>query len=132
VYGFPVTRTGLFKTGGFIREKINLYEQYREQPDDAIPPCSPGERWDRAAKYAVRKEGRKTAVKLFDEKEGAEKLAASLGAKHFVERRAGESVKCRHYCLCRSFCDFYRDHACHSEPAGFSGEGKEEPGKAAA
>ena len=39
VYGFPVTRTGLFKTGGFIREKIRAYEQYREQPDDAIPQC---------------------------------------------------------------------------------------------
>jgi hypothetical protein len=39
VYGFPVTRTNLFKIGGIIREKISTYEQYREQPDDAIPPC---------------------------------------------------------------------------------------------
>jgi hypothetical protein len=132
VYGFPVTRTGLFKTGGFIREKISAYEQYREQPDDAIPPCSPEERWERAAKFAVMKEGRKTAVKLFDNREGAETLASSLGAKHFVEHRVGESIKCRHYCLCRSFCDFYRDHAGTSPAARFFGDGKEGSGKVAA
>jgi hypothetical protein len=132
VYGFPVTRTGLFKIGGFIREKIRAYELYREQPDDAIPPCSSEERWERAAKFAVMKEGRKTAVKLFADAEGAEKLAASLGAKHFVEHRAGESIKCRHYCLCRSFCNFYRGHAGRSLSTDFSENEKKETGTAAA
>jgi hypothetical protein len=132
VYGFPVTRTGLFKTGGFIREKISAYEHYREQPDDAIPPCSPDERWERAAAFAVKKEGRKTAVKLFDNRDGAEKLAASLGKGHFVEHRTGESIKCRHYCLCRAFCNFYREQVPHSVPADVAGDGKKETGKAAA
>jgi hypothetical protein len=109
VYEFPVTAKGIFETGAFIRNKVGVYENYREAADDDIPPCNPEERWDRPSKYAVKKEGRKTAVRLFDAKEEAEQKAAELGVGHFVEHRPGESLKCRHYCLCCNFCNYYNE-----------------------
>jgi hypothetical protein len=107
LYEFPVTADKLFKTGVFIRAKVEEYTRYLECADDDIPPCPPEERWDRPSKFAVKKEGRKTAVRLFDLKEEAERKAAELGTGHFVEHRPGESIKCRHYCLCRNFCNYY-------------------------
>jgi hypothetical protein len=110
LYEFPVTQAELFKTGTFIRSRVGEYEKYLTAADDAIPPCSAKERWDRPAKFAVKKEGRKTAVKLFDDKEAAEQRVAELGKGHFLECRAGESIKCQSYCLCRQFCNFYQQN----------------------
>jgi hypothetical protein len=108
VYEFSVTAERLFKTGRFIRDKVREYEEYGKLGDDEIPPCLPEQRWEKAAVFAVRKEGRKTAVRLFEGQGEAEGKAAELGAGHFVEKRPGEAVKCRSYCLCREFCGFYR------------------------
>jgi hypothetical protein len=110
VYEFNVTPDRLFKTGQFIRDKAQEYEAYQKLDDDKIPPCLPEQRWDRPPVFAVKKEGRKTAVRLFDAQAEAEAKAAELGAGHFVETRPGESIKCRSYCLCCDFCDFYRQN----------------------
>jgi hypothetical protein len=107
VYEFNVTPDRLFKTGQFIRERVREYEAYQKLADDEIPPCTPEQRWDRPTVFAVKKESRKTAVRLFDGQAEAETKAAELGAGHFVEARPGESVKCRSYCLCCMFCNFY-------------------------
>jgi hypothetical protein len=108
VYEFNVTPEKLFNIGIFIRNKVREYETYKKLADDDIPPCLPEQRWDRPSVFAVRKEGRKTAVRLFDIEEEADKKAAELGVGHFVKKRPGESVKCRSYCLCSEFCNFYR------------------------
>jgi hypothetical protein len=55
------------------------------------------------------KNGLKRAVRLFDEREAADQLAEEKGAGHYVEHRSGEPVKCQSFCLCRDFCDFYRE-----------------------
>jgi hypothetical protein len=77
--------------------------------DDEIPSCNPEERWDKATKYAVKKEGRKTAIRLLDDKKAAESMAGELGKGHYVEPRPGESVKCQSFCLCCNFCNYYQD-----------------------
>jgi hypothetical protein len=41
VYEFPVTAQGLFKTGVFIKNRIEEYKRRLNLADDAIPPCSP-------------------------------------------------------------------------------------------
>jgi hypothetical protein len=110
VYEFAVTSEGLAEIEAFIKEKIAAYKQYREMPDDGIPPCSPEERWEKPTKYAVKKEGRKTAVRVLDTQDEAEKMSADLGKGHYIETRPGEQVRCQDYCLCCEYCDFYRDH----------------------
>jgi hypothetical protein len=110
VYEFPVTAENLFKISAFIRMKVDAYEHNSTLSDNDIPPCLPVERWDRPTKYAVKKEGRKTAVRLFDDEEAANELAAELGKAHYVEHRPGESVKCQSYCLCCDFCNYYQEN----------------------
>jgi hypothetical protein len=108
IYEFKVTPEKLFAIGTFIREKVREYEKYQKLDDDAIPPCLPEQRWDHPSVFAVRKEGRKTAVRLFDTLGEAEQKAAELGAGHSVENRPGESIRCQSYCLCCDFCDYYK------------------------
>ena len=110
VLDFPVTAGSLFKTGNYIRKKVSDYLRYRLTADDEIPPCLPSERWDRPSKYAVMKEGRKNAVKLFDDKKSADEKTAELGKGHFIEQRSGGSKKCQSYCLCCNFCNYYREN----------------------
>jgi hypothetical protein len=109
VYEFDVTFANLIKTDAFIRTKVREYLRCSALADDDIPPCTPEERWDKAARYAVKKTGRKTAVRLLEDREAAEKMAAELGKDHCVEVRPGESVKCQSFCLCCQFCNYYQD-----------------------
>jgi hypothetical protein len=115
VYEFQVTEENLAEIETYIKERIAIYKQYMELPDDEIPPCSDKERWSKESKYAVKKEGRKSAVRVFDTKDEADKLAADLGKGHSVEHRPGEQTKCLVYCLCKNFCNFYRENVADSE-----------------
>jgi hypothetical protein len=116
IYEFPVARKDLFKTGIFIENKVEEYKRCRQLTDNKIPPCSPAERWDRPPKYAVMKEGQKRAVRLFDRKEDADLLADTKGRNHYVDYRRGESIKCRSYCLCKRFCDYYQESVASASP----------------
>jgi len=110
VYEFDVTKEGLEEIEAYIRAKIAEYKRCKEMADDDIPPCSAKERWEKPTKYAVKKEGRKTAVRVLDSADEAEKMAADLGKGHSVEKRPGESVRCGEYCSCCEYCDFYRNN----------------------
>ena len=90
--------------------------QNADRKDDDIPECSPSERWTTPAKWAVMKEGRKTAVKLCDTEEEALNFISELEKeKHFVEERKGQDKKCSDYCPCAAFCSYYRQVALEGE-----------------
>jgi len=109
IYEFNVTEKLLEETEIFIKEKIYSFIECIELEDDDIPPCTPEERWDKPTKYAVMKEGRKTAIRVFESFEEAEALLKVLDMKHFIETRKGESVRCQDYCLCNQYCDYYKE-----------------------
>jgi len=108
VYEFDVTLSSLMKIDGFIKDRLREYESFIGLHDDHIPPCTPEERWDKSTTYAVMKPGRKSAVKLFDIADEANAYAKEKGSAFYVDTRKGESTKCRHYCLCRQFCNYYK------------------------
>jgi hypothetical protein len=111
VYEFDVTQERLWEIEAFIEERVKAYLETASMGDDEIPECSPDERWEEAPKYAVMKQGRKSAVKLFDAREPAEAMVDELGHdKHYLEERHGESKKCQGYCICCEFCHFYQNH----------------------
>ena len=108
VYEFDVTADDLAATEARIIAKVTEIENAYKLGDDDIEPCTLEERWADGEKYAVMKNGRKTAVKLFDNQQDAEAYAGELGNSHYVEHRPAVSRKCEDYCSCCDFCNFYK------------------------
>ena len=99
----------LEKTEAYIRERIELHREAKVKNDwgEDLPSCSEDERWLRGTTYAVKKEGRKTAVRVFDDEEQAKALAEEV--KGFVEIRKGEAVRCTgNFCGVNQWCKQYQ------------------------
>lgn len=103
----------------FVNDRVNLHQQARKLVDsgDLIPYCDDKERWLRGETWAVMKEGRKSAIKLHESKDEAERSAAQLGAGHRVEHRPGNPIRCSgNYCLVSQWCRQW-----HEESRGSAG-----------
>jgi hypothetical protein len=112
-----VNQERLWEIEVFIQKRVEEYLKSATLGDDDIPPCTAEERWDSPAKFAVKKEGRKTAVRVLDTREEAEQRIAELGNGHYVEARPGESKKCQSYCICCEFCNYYQENVKPQEAA---------------
>jgi hypothetical protein len=88
--------------------KVEAILKASELKDDDIAPCTKEQRWERGECFAVMKKGRKTALKRFSNEFEAEAMAAA-SPDLYVEHRPGVSVKCEDYCLCKAYCNYYRD-----------------------
>ena len=116
IYEFDPTEDELTHIEAYIKEKVFEVSANAEKPDDEIAECSPEQRWSTPTKWAVMKEGRKTAVKVCDTEEEALNFIDELEKdkdKHFVEERKGVDKKCEDYCPCAAFCSYYK--AMHQE-----------------
>lgn len=107
VHTVKVTEEALKEIEAFINLKVRQFEVAETLVDEKLTPCTKEERWQDNDKFAVMKEGRKTAIKLFDSKEEAEKNMASLGGT-YIEDRIAEPRKCADYCNCKEFCPFWK------------------------
>ena len=107
VYRFDVTSEDLEEIEKFIFAKVEEFEKAEKLSDAELPPCTKEERWQGEDKFAVMKEGRKTAIKLFDNKTDAEANMKTLGGT-YIEARIAEPKKCLDYCACCEFCPFYK------------------------
>ena len=107
IYEFDVTPEDMAETRDRILNKVLEIESAYELDDDAIEPCSAEERWADGEKWAVMKNGRKTAIKLFDNEADADAMAGEMGNAYYVEHRPAISRKCLDYCNCKEFCSFY-------------------------
>ena len=80
--------------------------------DDYLEPCSPEQRWHKSDKWAVKKKGRKTAVRVYESEKDARVRAMEENKKadsndlYYVEFREGEDTKCDSYCPVSDFCPF--------------------------
>jgi len=102
----------------FITARLGVLDMEGAKPDDRLPICTQDERWTRDAAYAVMKEGRKRAVKLFREGDGLGEADAWAYIKEFVEpnkqnthdveHRPGRDVRCEEYCDACEFCSHYQ------------------------
>jgi hypothetical protein len=102
----------------YIRERIELHRQAKVDADwdNELLNCTDEERWSRETKYAVKKEGRKSAVRVFDTQEEADAMLAELPPKDkgFIEIRKGESVRCTgNFCGVAKWCSqFNKETEC--------------------
>lgn len=108
-YEFDVTNEELQQTEARIIAKVAEIESAYKLDDDAIEPCSAEERWADGEKWAVMKNGRKTAIKVFDNQLDADAMAGEMGNAYYVEHRPAISRKCGDYCACKDFCNFYKN-----------------------
>jgi hypothetical protein len=107
IYEFDITPEDMAETRKRIFNKVLDIENAYKLDDDAIEPCSAEERWADGEKWAVMKNGRKSAIKLLDNEADADAMAGELGNSYYVEHRPAISRKCGEYCNCKDFCNFY-------------------------
>lgn len=93
------------RANAYITERVRLHQAAELLADDDLPECTALERWQGADVFAVKKPGRKSAVKLHDTAEAAAAHVAELGGAHYVEHRPGQSVRCLDYCPVAAFCN---------------------------
>jgi hypothetical protein len=93
----------------YVAAKVRFHQRAEEKAEAGLdlPPCTDDERWIRGEKWAVKKPGRKTAIRVFDTSAEAEALAAQT-PKGYVENRPGEPVRCADYCPVAQFCEQYQ------------------------
>lgn len=111
VYEFDPTEEDMTEIEAYIKGKVFEVSKNADLEDDSIPECTPEQRWATPAKWAVMKEGRKTAVKVCDSEEEAKAFIEDLEKeedKHFIEERKGQDKKCSDYCACCEFCSYYK------------------------
>lgn len=92
----------------FVRERLDLHREAKvsDDFDDVLPECSAEERWESETSYAVRREGRKTAIRVFKTLQEAQELADK--EKGYVEIRPGEPKRCTgNFCSVNQWCDQY-------------------------
>ena len=105
VIEFEFTDEEIEETRSWAEGRINELLALRNVPDAKLPLCTPEERFNDGDKYAVMKNGRKRAIKLFDNYDDAVK-ACDNGLGDYVETRKGTDVKCLDYCMVRSVCPY--------------------------
>jgi hypothetical protein len=99
----------LEKTEAYIKERIEAHRMSKVQADwgDELPPCSDDDRWVRETKFAVKREGRKTAIRVLDTQHEADELAEK--EKGYVEVRKGEAIRCTgNFCGVAQWCNQYQ------------------------
>ena len=91
------------EAAAFIRDRVTAHQRARE---GHLPDCTPDERWLRDEKFAVNKEGRKRAVRVFSSQQEAETFITALADadKHSVEHRPGLNTRCEQFCDVAEFC----------------------------
>lgn len=103
----------------FIRMRVQAHERARNTPN-WLPECTAEERWEQPTKYALMKEGRKSALRVMEDKDELMKWAVDnsfadevqegrvhstkLRAKVYVEERLGQSIRCARYCNALAVC----------------------------
>ena len=92
----------------YIYNRIVMHQDAQDNTKE-MPLCTPEERWAKPDVFAVMKEGRKSAIKLYHNFDDASARSLEEGDKFFVEHRKGGSVRCESYCSAAPFCSQYMD-----------------------
>lgn len=90
----------------FVRNRVAIHKNAARAVDEerTVDYCSDDDRWLRDTKWALMKEGRQSAVRLYDNQEDAERdLAAGAGDR--IDFRPGTPTRCSgNYCLVSEWC----------------------------
>lgn len=91
----------------YVTGRVALHQAARKAVDTGsdLDYCTDQERWVRGESWALVKEGRKSAVRLYDNETEANEAAAAAGNGHSVQHRPGSAIRCAgNYCLVSAWC----------------------------
>lgn len=99
----PIQRWDNWTAQRYIVQRMALH--FSDTPTE----CSDEERWKKRDTWAVRKKGRKSAVRVFENEDDAEAHLMELAGDKdvhpfFVEWRRGRYSRCERYCPVRTVC----------------------------
>jgi RecB family exonuclease len=93
----------------YVRERLEMHRTAKMAQDfgEELQLCTDEERWAKETTYAVKREGRKTAIRVFKTIEEATELAEK--EKGYVETRQGEYTRCaENFCGVAKWCAQYQ------------------------
>jgi hypothetical protein len=97
------------KTETFVRERLDMHRNAKVSFDfgEELQACTDEERWMSETTYATKREGRKSAIRVFKTLEEATELAEK--EKGYVETRKGEPKRCTgDFCGVSKWCKQYQ------------------------
>lgn len=103
-YEFDVNTRMLMEIEDYIRARFKEIIAHEKSSDDMLPLCTAEERWQATNKYAVMKNSRQTAIKIYDTMEEAKTDPRG----DYIQERIGEPRRCLDYCAVCNKCDFYK------------------------
>jgi len=96
-------------TETYVRDRLNMHRNAKVQHEfgEDLQPCTDDERWVSDTTYAVKREGRKTAIRVLKTMDEATELAEK--EKGYVETRKGEPKRCTgDFCGVSKWCSQYQ------------------------
>jgi len=105
----PVRRWSEEQQEIYVKTRIKLHQDAEQSKE--LPMCTAKERWRKEDSYAVMKDNRKTAWRVFATREEAVQFLLSQkmieGKGCSIVFRKGEDVRCQHYCRVNEFCSHF-------------------------
>jgi hypothetical protein len=96
-------------TETYVRHRLDMHRAAKQAQEfgEDLEPCTDEERWMSETIYAVKREGRKSAIRVFKSIEEATELAEK--EKGYVEERKGEPKRCTgDFCGVSKWCKQYQ------------------------
>ena len=105
----PIRRWSEEEQNNYIQARIKLHQD-AEKTDD-LPLCTAKERWRKEDSHALMLDNRKTAKRVLPTRQDMDqymkdnKFVEGQGCR--VVFRAGQDVRCQHYCSVNQFCSHF-------------------------
>tara|TARA_R110002074_G_scaffold156496_1_gene312711 strand:- start:38 stop:934 length:897 start_codon:yes stop_codon:yes gene_type:complete len=103
----------------FVKERVSIHQdaEVGYLISNELPLCTDAERWRRKDTYRVEKKGRKSALRVLDTQEEADKWME--GHKDIdllsVAFAKGECIRCANYCDVSEFCKQHKEEGINEE-----------------
>lgn len=108
-------------TERFVHERLELHQSTNTDYEGVLPQCTDQDRWMSETVYAVKRQGRKTAIRVLKDVSEANQLAEK--EKGYVEVRKGEPKRCTgNWCGVNEWCDQHRAYVAQAERERSHGE----------
>ena len=105
----PIRRWSEEEQENYVQARIKLHQD--AEKSDQLPLCTAKERWRKEDSYALMLDNRKTARRVLPTREEMDKYMKENkyveGQSCKVVFRAGEDVRCQHYCSVNQFCSHF-------------------------